>query len=174
MGIFDRIFGIKKKAKTAMQRPSKEKKARKKYVAAERITEDPLISVGKQLTNIERDVQEVQSTLVSGFRGLREDHHKILDEQATKTQFDDFKKYLDTKKSELEKMRAEVDRELEMLDVDKDIIERLGKRKMRAAEIADELKISRQYAAMRLSELVKYGVVEQKRKGREIYYIVKK
>lgn len=174
MGFLDRIFGVKKKAKNAMQRPIQKKKERKKYVAAERITEDPLISVGKQLTHIERDVQEIQSTLVSGFRGLREDHHKILEEQATKTEFNDFKKYLDEKKSQLEKMRQEVDRELEMLDVDKDIIERLGKRKMRAAEIANELKISRQYAAMRLSELVKYGVVEQKRKGREIYYIVKK
>ena len=174
MGFLDRIFGTKKKAKTAMQRTVKEKKARKKYVAAERITEDPLISVGKQLTHIERDVQEIQSTLVSGFRGLREDHHKIIEEQATKTDFDGFKKYLETKKSELEKMREDVDRELEMLDIDKEIVERLGKRKMRAAEIADELKISRQYAAMRLSELVKYGVVEQKRKGREIYYTVKK
>ena len=157
-----------------MQRPREKKKERKKYVAVERITEDPLISVGKQLTNIERDVQEIQSTLVSGFRGLREDHHKIIEEQATKTDFDGFKKYLETKKSELEKMREDVDRELEMLDVDRDIVERLGKRKMRAAEIADEMKISRQYAAMRLSELVKYNVVEQKRKGREIYYTVKK
>lgn len=154
--------------------PIQKKKERKKYVSAEKIAEDPVISFSKQLTNVQRDIEEVQSTLVSGFKGLREDHHKIMDEQATKNDFSEFKKYLEEKKSQLERMREEVDRELEMLDIDKKIASLVERRKMRATEVAKELKISRQYAAMRLSELTKYNVVEQIRKGREIYYRLKK
>ena len=157
-----------------MQRPIEKKKERKKYISAEKIAEEPIISFSKQLTNVQRDVEEIQATLVSGFKGLRDDHNKIMEVQATKADFSEFKKYLDEKKSKLEKMREEVDRELEMLDVDKKIANLVDGRKMQAAEVAKELRISRQYAAMRLSELVKYSVVEQIRKGREVYYILKK
>ncbi len=174
MAFWDFVLGKKKKAKTAMQRIIEKKKERKKYVAAEKIAEDPIISFSKQMTNVQRDVEEIQSTLLSGFKGLREDHHKIMEEQATKTDFAEFKNYLEEKKAKLEKMREEVDRELELLDVDKKIAKLVERRKIQAAEVAKELRISRQYAAMRLSELVKYNVVEQIRKGREVYYILKK
>ena len=157
-----------------MHRPIEKKKERKKYVSAEKIAEDPVISFSKQLTNVQRDVEEIQATLVSGFKGLREDHHKIMEEHATKADFSEFKTYLEQKKSQLEKMREEVDRELKMLDIDKRIADLVDGRKMRAAEVAKELRISRQYAAMRLSELTKYNVVEQIRKGREVYYKLKK
>src|SRR3989344_6104980 len=163
MAFWDFLVGKKKARKNAMQRTIEKKKERKKYVSAEKIAEDPVISFSKQLTNVQRDVEEIQSTLLSGFKGLREDHHKIMGEQATKSDFSEFKKYLEEKKSELEKMRQEVDRELEMLDIDKKIVNLVERRKMRAAEVAKELKISRQYAAMRLSELTKYNVVEQMR-----------
>ncbi|HIJ98667.1 TPA: winged helix-turn-helix transcriptional regulator [archaeon] len=174
MAFWDFLVGKKKARKNAMQRTIEKKKERKKYVSAEKIAEDPVISFSKQLTNVQRDVEEIQSTLLSGFKGLREDHHKIMGEQATKSDFSEFKKYLEEKKTELEKMRQEVDRELEMLDIDKKIVNLVERRKMRAAEVAKELKISRQYAAMRLSELTKYNVVEQMRKGREVYYRLKK
>ncbi len=174
MGLLDIFFKKKKAPKTAMQHSIVKKKERKKYVSVEKIAEDPIISFSKQMTNVQRDIEEMHSALLSGFRGLREDHHKIMEQQATKTDFADFKKYLEEKKTQIERMREEVDRELEMLDVDKKIINYVGRRKMQAAEIAKEMRISRQYAAMRLSELVKYNVVEQTRKGREIYYALKK
>ncbi len=175
MAFWDFLTGRKKKRKTTMQRAIQKPKEKKRAAREEGSgLEDPVISFSKQLTNVQRDVEEIQSTLLSGFRGLREDHHKIMEQQTTKSDFLEFKKYLEEKKAQLERIREETDRELEMLDIDKKIVQLITKRKMRAAEVARELKISRQYAAMRLSELTKYNIVEQKRKGREVYYSIKK
>lgn len=175
MPFWDVLLGKKKRAKPISRAiVKKREKVGRTAKEGKGGAEDPIFTVSRQLTNMERDLEQINATLLSGFKGLREDHHKILDEQATKNDFGEFRKYLEEKKTQLEKMREQVDRELEMLDIDKKIVSLVERRKMRAAEVAKELKISRQYAAMRLSELTKYNVVEQARKGREVYYILKK
>ena len=151
-----------------LEEVKRETEAETKKESKER--EEPLITVSRELTLIREDIAEVNTLLRSGFGGLREDHHRILAEQVSA---EDLKSSLFAKKEELEREKEEIEEELELLDVDYRIIELL-KEPSQSAALAEKLGVTRQYIASRLKALIDAGFIERKRKGRKVYYALKK
>jgi len=131
--------------------------------------EEPLITVSRQLTLIREDISEVNTLLHSGFNGLREDHHRILEEQVS---VDGLKVSLSEKKQELEGVKEKIEEEIELLGIDSQILERLEE-PAQSANLAEELGVTRQYVSSRLGALVRAGFVEKYREGRKVYYALK-
>ena len=169
MGLFNILKPKKKKKKTSTRQKTKTKTKNQKAKKQEVVVEAPLMTISSQLTDIRRDLQEINVVLHSGFSGLREDHHKILETQINKDDFENFKRYLENRKLTLESVKNKIETELEMLEIDQKIIDALEK-PMRAVEIAKALKLSRQYISERLNFLVSRKIVKQYKKGRKIYY----
>lgn len=170
MSLLDLLKPKKKRKKTSTRQKAKQKTKKKQAQKQEVVVEDPLMTISRQLTDIRRDLQEINVVLHSGFSGLREDHHKILDLQLTKEDLESFKKDLENRKLTLEAVKNKIESELGMLEIDQKIIETIEEKPSRAIEIAKKLKLSRQYISERLSLLVSHKVVKQYKKGRRIYY----
>lgn len=167
MRLFDLLKLRKRRRKTSTRQKTKPKTNKTRARRREVVVEDPLMTISRQLTDIRRDLQEVNVVLHSGFSGLREDHHKILETQLSK---DDFKDYLKSRQFALESVKKRIENELKMLEIDQKIIGTLEEKPKRAIEIAKELKLSRQYISERLSFLVSQKIVKRYKKGRKIYY----
>lgn len=178
MGFFDFLNPKKGGWRGALSRQklTRKPKTRKKKTekAVQEQKEEPLITVSRQLTLIQEGIASLDATIHSGFRGLRDDHHRILEEQLTKKEFDIFREKIESKRDLLQRLKGEIDEEIKVLDIDKKLLELLQKRSMRSVEIAEILKISRQYAATRTNALMHTGFVESVRNGKEIYYRLKK
>ncbi|MFO7872142.1 MAG: winged helix-turn-helix domain-containing protein [Candidatus Undinarchaeales archaeon] len=160
----------KKKKKTSTKSKKKSKSKSKKESKQKKQVEDPVMTVSRQLTNIRRDLQDMDSVVRNGFQGLRADHHRILEEQFDKEDLEEFKKWTEKRKLTLKQIKGKVEDELEMIEIDRKVLDLIEKEKKRSAEIAEELEISRQYASERLNELIDQKLVKRVKKGRKVYY----
>ena len=87
------LLGLKKKKVSTKKKVTRKKNVREKAVVVDGI-EDPIFTVSRQLTLLQENLTQIDAVMRSGFKGLREDHHKILDEQASKLDLEEFKKNL--------------------------------------------------------------------------------
>lgn len=160
----------KKKKKTSTKQSKTGKNKSMQSSKQEKKVEEPIMTVSRQLTNLQRDLQDLNELMRSGFQGLRADHHRILEEQVDKNDLENFKEWTEKRKLTLQQIKGRVEDELEMLEIDRKILDLIEKNKHRAVEIADELKISRQYASERLNSLIEQKLVKKVKQGRNIYY----
>lgn len=166
-------FGKKKKKSTTRQkRVKKPRTIKPRAVTVEQI-EDPLITVTRQLTQIQQGIAETNNLLHGGFQGLREDHHKILEDQASKQDIEEYKRMLDFKKEELERVKIRIEKKIALLDIDKSILDLISEEKLQSVVVAEKLDIARQYAATRLGILHDLGYVKKMKKGRKVFYRAK-
>lgn len=174
-----KALGLRKKKKkedeekeeeTSTEANKKDKNDSKKAQESAESSEKPMMTVSRQLTNIRRDLQDMEEVLRGGFQGLRADHHRILEEQIDKDDLEEFKKWTEKRTLTLKNAKNRIENEIEMLKIDRRIVDLVEGGKKRASEIAKELEISRQYASERLNRLVEVEVVEKKREGRKVYY----
>jgi len=166
MGLFD-FFRQKsepvKKVSTRQKAIPKKRKRQRKVLQTG--IEDPMLSVSRQLTQMQEEIVRVNTLLSSGFQGLREDHHRIVDDLAN----------LENRKQALQSAKERIEDELELLDVDSKILDLLKSGKKRSVELSGEMGIARQYASQRLNALQASGFVKKVSQGRKVYYkLVKK
>lgn len=145
-----KLFGfLKKKQKIKKKRStSKATKKTQKSTTQVKVVEDPLITVSRQLTLIQETLNQINVNMSSGFESLREDHHRIVEEQISKKDV--------------------------LLDVDKEILDLLGEGELQSVSVAEKIGLTRQYASKRLTTLKKLGYLTSIKKGRKIYYKLKK
>lgn len=178
MGFLEILGFGKKSGRTAPTRrilthKPKLKKSRN-VESKEKIVENPLITVSRQLTQIQESINSMDTMARSGFQGLRNDHHRILEEQLSKKDFESFRKEIESRRDFLQRIKGEIEQEITLLDIDKKIIELLQEKNMQSAAVAKQLGIARQYASIRLNALLHSGLIESLRDGREIFYRMKK
>ena len=135
------------------------------------VKEDPLITISRQLTQLQYQVAEVKPAIESGVQSLREDHYRILEEQVNGV--DEYKRFIDEKRKELLNTKESAEKELENLEIDSRILDLLGESRKRTIEIADALKITRQYASDRMKKLLELGQIESVKEGRRVFYTSK-
>ena len=95
MGLLDTLGFRKKKKKPSARHKTTQKTATKQRKTQKKVpdeTEAPVITMTRQLTHLQRDLGEIEGLMRSGFQGLHEDHHKILEELFTKKNMEAFKK----------------------------------------------------------------------------------
>ncbi|MFH1424292.1 MAG: winged helix-turn-helix domain-containing protein [archaeon] len=158
------ILGLeKKKEKKSVNKVStvQKKPSKKPKTVTQSQVEDPMISFSRQLTMIQGEMQNIETIMQSGFTGLREDHHRILEEQ---------EKAMEIKKGRLEQAKQNIENEIEMLEVDSKILNLLKIEKMQSVAISERLGVTRQYAATRLNELDRNGYLKKVKSGRKVYY----
>lgn len=179
MGLLDFLLGGRKALKKVSTRQKgvqkKRKTARKPRSVSMKMIEDPIMTVSRQLTLIQNSLNRTNELLSSGFQGLRDDHHRILESQLSATDFENFKVWLEDQITILDGVKQKIGRKIAILEIDKRILDLLeGKGHQRSAEIAQCLSITRQYAATRLNALQEVGFVKSVKKGRKIFYNIKK
>lgn len=133
--------------------------------------EDPLISISRQLTKIQDALEKSHRTMQSGMQSLRDDHHTIIERQVTP---DNVAEAFENRKHELEQQKENIEDELDILEIDQKILDSLNEKKLRSITISEELNLSRQYTASRLSHLIDSGFVKRTKRGRSVYYTLNK
>jgi predicted transcriptional regulator len=73
-------------------------------------------------------------------------------------------------KRELETEKTNIETELDILEIDQKILDSLKEKKLRSITVSEELNLSRQYTASRLSHLIDSGFVKRTKRGRSVYY----
>ena len=134
--------------------------------------EDPLFSISRQLTQVQYDLREIKPLIESSTQSLREDHYRLLEEQAKSTE--EYKKHLNYKRENLQQAKQKVEKELQHVDVDERILDHLSTAPKRTIELSEELKISRGYTAERVKALLEAGQIERFKQGRKAYYKIPK
>jgi len=134
--------------------------------------EDPLFSISRQLTQVQYELREVKPLIESSTQSLREDHYRILEEQVKSVE--EYKKHLNYKRENLKQAKNRAEKELKHIEVDARILDHLSIAPKRTAEISDELKISRGYAAERVKSLLEAGQIARFKQGRKAYYKIPK
>ena len=161
---FLQLLGVKqkKKKKTVKKMSTVQKSAPKQVkTTMQSSVEEPMISFSRQLTLIQGELRTIETLLQSGFGGLRDDHHRILEE---------YEKGIETRKETLEKAKKGIEEEIELLEIDSKLLNLLKEKNVQSATVAETLGVTRQYAATRLNELVRLGYARKNKKGRKIYY----
>ncbi len=129
--------------------------------------EDPLISISRQLTKIQDALEKSHTTIQTGMQSLRDDHHTIIERQVTP---DNVAEAFENHKRELETEKTNIETELDILEIDQKILDSLKEKKLRSITVSEELNLSRQYTASRLSHLIDSGFVKRTKRGRSVYY----
>jgi hypothetical protein len=133
--------------------------------------EDPLISISRQLTQLQFQVGELKPSIESGVESLREDHYRIIEEQANSVK--DYKEHLSNRLQNLKQATHSAEDEIEKLEIDQKIVEALEGGEKRAVELANQLEASRQYVSDRLKVLLELKQVEKIKRSRKVYYTLK-
>jgi len=133
--------------------------------------EEPLITISRQLTQVQYGLTELKPLIESSTQSLREDHYRILEEQVKSVE--EYKKYASEKRENLKQAKELAEKELEHLDVDERILNLLENTEKRTVEISEDLKISRQYASNRIRHLLEINQIKKVKRGRKVYYTVK-
>lgn len=139
--------------------------------AARQPKENPLMTISRQLAQLQYQVGEIKPAIDSGVQSLREDHYRIIEEQAKSA--GEYKDYVSKLRDSLLGAKAQAEKELENLEIDSKILDSLSNSEKRAVEIAESLKASRQYVSDRLNHLLKLNQITARKHSRNVFYTKK-